>query len=33
VVAAEGLADARSTRDDIPGGIIAGLAAEPPPSA
>jgi polyphosphate glucokinase len=33
VVAAEGLADARSTRDDIPPGILAGLAAEPPPSA
>ena len=33
VVAAEGLADARSTRDDIPPGVLAGLAAEPPPSA
>jgi polyphosphate glucokinase len=31
VVAAEGLADARTTRDDIPPGVLAGLAAEPPP--
>ncbi|MFP5343783.1 MAG: polyphosphate--glucose phosphotransferase [Candidatus Limnocylindria bacterium] len=33
VVAAEGFADARTTRDDIPPGVLAGLAAAAPPSS
>lgn len=33
VVAAEGFADARTTRDDVLAGIVAGRAPEPPPGA
>ena len=33
VVAAEGFADARTTRDDVLAGIVEGRAPEPPPGA